>query len=94
MNPLDRTAWSNPGRYTARVAMEPTPMRRLIVSLASILAFAALTGCGQKGPLVRATPAAQPAPTAQPAPAPNVPPPSSSPNVNTLPVPDSGSGGV
>lgn len=68
-------------------------MRRLIASIVPILAFAALAGCGQKGPLVRPTPAK--APATQPAPpasVPNVPPPSS-PDMNTLPIPDSGSGG-
>lgn len=67
-------------------------MRRLIASIVPILAFATLAGCGQKGPLVRPTRA--PSPTAQPAqpvPAPNVPTPSS-PDMNTLPIPDSGSG--
>ncbi|MEO6967778.1 MAG: lipoprotein [Rhodanobacteraceae bacterium] len=64
-------------------------MRRSIVSVVSIFALAALAGCGQKGPLVRPGPAAQPT---QPAPAQNVPPPSA-PNTNTLPTPDSGSGG-
>ncbi|MEO7150046.1 MAG: lipoprotein [Rhodanobacteraceae bacterium] len=72
-------------------------MRRLTVSVASILAFATLAGCGQKGPLVRPTPApstqpTQPTQPAHPVPAPDVPPPSS-PEMNTLPVPDSGSGG-
>lgn len=78
-------------RYTALDATELIPMRRLTLSLVPIIALAALAGCGQKGPLVRPTPAT--APTAQPAPpTSNVPPPSS-PDMNTLPIPDSGSGG-
>ncbi|HET7359420.1 MAG TPA: lipoprotein [Rhodanobacteraceae bacterium] len=47
-------------------------MRRLLIALLIVSAGAVLTGCGNKGPLVRA-PAARPVPATAPAPAASVP---------------------
>lgn len=67
-------------------------MRRPTVSIALVIALAALAGCGQKGPLVRPTPRpvpGQPAPAA-PVPAHSAP----QPLAPTLPVPTPDDGGV
>lgn len=48
-------------------------MRHLTVSIALVLALAALAGCGQKGPLVRPGNAPASAHSAPPLPAPLVP---------------------
>jgi predicted small lipoprotein YifL len=54
--------------------MDATAMRRLLLALLLVSAIAALAGCGNKGPLVRA-PVAVSHPASAPAPAASVMPP-------------------